>query len=115
MGNPFWRVVCCLTGLKRPFRQMDSVTRARAASLRAFTAALLIAFPCGQRISHAANQVIERTRPSAAAQLPAIGRLAASKRLHLAIGLPLRNEAELAELLADLYNPGSPNYHQWRT
>ena len=33
--------------------------------------------------------------------------------MHLAISLPLRNQAQLEAQLADLYNPKSPNYHHW--
>lgn len=32
-----------------------------------------------------------------------------------AVALPLRNEAELHELLADLQDPASPRYHKWLT
>ena len=43
------------------------------------------------------------------------GNLAATNRLQLAIGLPLRNQAELARLLKDLYNPASPVFHHYLT
>ncbi len=33
----------------------------------------------------------------------------------MAIGLPLRNQAQLAALLHDLYDPSSPRYHQFLT
>jgi uncharacterized repeat protein (TIGR01451 family) len=33
--------------------------------------------------------------------------------LTLAIGLPLRNQAQLTALLRDLYDPASPNYHSY--
>ena len=44
-----------------------------------------------------------------------IGRLPASQCLDLAIGLPLRNQAELDELLRQLYNPTSPNFRKFLT
>src|SRR5207244_2413027 len=37
----------------------------------------------------------------------------ATNTLHLAIGLPLRNQAALDELLAQVYNPASANFHQF--
>ncbi|HUN55848.1 MAG TPA: S53 family serine peptidase [Smithella sp.] len=42
-----------------------------------------------------------------------INRLPASQSLQLNIVLPLRNEAELDELLEQIYDPGSPLYHQF--
>ena len=41
---------------------------------------------------------------------PLVGHLPGDQRLSLAISLPLRNEAELDELLQQLYDPQSPNY-----
>ncbi|HEY4953101.1 MAG TPA: protease pro-enzyme activation domain-containing protein, partial [Verrucomicrobiae bacterium] len=53
--------------------------------------------------------------PAAVARLQAKGVLAATNRLHLAIGLPLRNEAALDDLLGQLYDPASPNYRKYLT
>jgi subtilase family serine protease len=44
---------------------------------------------------------------------PLIGHLANTQRLSLAISLPLRNQAELDNLLQQLYDPKSPNYHKY--
>ena len=38
-----------------------------------------------------------------------------SERMNLAIGLPLRNQAELANLLKQLVDPASPNFRQYLT
>ncbi len=43
------------------------------------------------------------------------GVLDGSNRLDLAIGLPLRNMSELTNLLNQLYDPASPNYHHYLT
>lgn len=43
------------------------------------------------------------------------GNLPASQTMRLVMVLPLRNQAELENLLADLYNPNSPSYHQFLT
>lgn len=42
-----------------------------------------------------------------------IGRLGATERLRLALGLPLRHQQALDLLLRDLYDPASPSYHQY--
>src|SRR5665213_1991960 len=53
--------------------------------------------------------------PAAVAHLTALGRLPATNNLTLAIGLPLRNQDELAELLRQIYDPRSTNYHKYLT
>jgi subtilase family serine protease len=53
--------------------------------------------------------------PGVVAHLQPVGRLPASQRLNLAIGIPLRNEAALDVFLQELYDPASPNYHQYLT
>ena len=53
--------------------------------------------------------------PAAAARLQSIKPLAETNRLNLAIGLPLRHEEALTNLLKQLYDPASPNFHQWLT
>jgi subtilase family serine protease len=44
---------------------------------------------------------------------PLVGHLPNSQRLSLAISLPLRNEAELDDLLQQIYEPQSPSYHKY--
>jgi subtilase family serine protease len=44
---------------------------------------------------------------------PLVGHLSNSQRLSLAISLPLRNEAELDDLLQQIYDPQSPNFHKY--
>ena len=53
--------------------------------------------------------------PAAVRKLIPIGRLSATNRMNLAIGLPLRNEVELDALIRELYNPASPNYRHYLT
>ena len=43
------------------------------------------------------------------------GRPSATKRLNLAIGLPLRNEQALDDLLRQIYDPASANFHHYLT
>jgi uncharacterized repeat protein (TIGR03803 family) len=53
--------------------------------------------------------------PPAAAHLRALGRLSGTNHLDLAISLPLRNREALTNLLEQIYNPASPNYHRYLT
>ena len=47
--------------------------------------------------------------------LQPLGRLPATTNLNLAIGLPVRNPAELHDLLQEIYDPASPNYRHFLT
>jgi subtilase family serine protease len=49
------------------------------------------------------------------AQAPLLGELDDSTRLHLAIALPLRNNAQLDVLIEDVSNPRSARYRQYLT
>jgi subtilase family serine protease len=51
--------------------------------------------------------------PPVVARLQPVGRLPGPNRLNLAIGLPLRNHTELEELLRQLYDPASTNFHKF--
>lgn len=53
--------------------------------------------------------------PPAEARSRPVGRLDEVRRLNLALGLPLRNQAALTHLLRDLYDPANPRYQQWLT
>jgi uncharacterized repeat protein (TIGR01451 family) len=48
-------------------------------------------------------------------KLQPVDRLPSTNRLHLAIGLPLRNREALDNLLHQIYDPASPNYHHYLT
>jgi len=53
--------------------------------------------------------------PSIVSQSKVKGDVSANTGLTLAIGLPLRNTDELKNLLAQVYDPTSPNYHHFLT
>lgn len=61
------------------------------------------------------RQFLRGHLPASATNLVSTGRLAASRRLNLAICLPLRNQAELNELLREIYDPTSARYRQYLT
>lgn len=65
--------------------------------------------------SAAASRVLSGHIPDGISQLQAIGRVNATQRLNLAIGLPLRNQAQLTPFLNQLYDPNSPNWHRFLT
>lgn len=62
-----------------------------------------------------ARKVFSNSVPSIVAHLTPIGRFPLTNRLHLAIGLPVRNPAALDELLRQIYDPASTNFHQYLT
>jgi hypothetical protein len=60
-------------------------------------------------------RTIPGNRPDKAARLAPVGSLAAGEQLQLAIGLPLRNQETLTNLLKQLYDPTNVRYHHWLT
>jgi len=53
--------------------------------------------------------------PAVVSGLQSKGLLSATTNLDLAIGLPLRNQEALTNLLQQIYDPASPNYHHYLT
>jgi subtilase family serine protease len=53
--------------------------------------------------------------PPVLKSLTSTGRLPGTNWLNLAIGLPLRNPAGLSNLLQQIYDPTSPNFHHYLT
>jgi subtilase family serine protease len=76
---------------------------------------------CGAALFSAAAAHAEQ-RPALTAHVPdavargiapLVGHVPSSQRVSLAISLPLRNQAELDDLLQRLYDPQSPLYHKY--
>lgn len=63
----------------------------------------------------AQRQVLQGHLPPGLQRLQALGELPANNRLDLAIGLRLRNGEALTNLLEQLYDPTSTNYHHFLT
>ncbi len=61
----------------------------------------------------AQRQVIQSALPAVASGVTAVERLPGLQRLNLAIGLPLRNQAALTEMLRQIYDPSSPSYRHY--
>jgi subtilase family serine protease len=78
-----------------------------------FLFALQVAFGAAAH----ARQVLQDRIPKAvkALNLQPVGRVPATQRLNLAIGLPVRNTEALTAFLRDLYDPASPRYRRFLT
>ncbi|HEY2328812.1 MAG TPA: protease pro-enzyme activation domain-containing protein, partial [Verrucomicrobiae bacterium] len=71
---------------------------------------------CGICPLFAANlKILPGHVPAIVSALTPKGELPPTNQLHLAIGLPLRNGAELDEFLHQLYDPASTNFHKFLT
>jgi len=80
-------------------------------------AGLALLFPFVSSAQMVGKQMLHGHVPPAIARfhLQPFRDLPATNQLHLAIGLPLRNEDELNQLLAQIYDPASTNYHRYLT
>jgi hypothetical protein len=61
------------------------------------------------------RQFMQGHVPEGVSRLTPIGRLPADAELYLTIGVPLRDPAGLDQFLAQLYDPGSTNFHKFLT
>ena len=77
--------------------------------------ALAAAFCTPAHAENAGPQFLQGSVPPVIPHLSASGRLTAETRLNLSIGLPLRNESALDNLLRQLYDPASLNYRHYLT
>src|SRR5579859_5209722 len=63
----------------------------------------------------AEREILRDHVPAVVKRLQPTGRLESAERLDLAIGLPLRNREALTNLLREIYNPASANFHHYLT
>jgi Pro-kumamolisin, activation domain/Secretion system C-terminal sorting domain/Subtilase family len=82
----------------------------------AFLCTLLL-LQVGISVNAEGQQLLHGTVPADIERLglKPISRLDSAHHLHLAIGLPLRNKAGFTKFLEELYDPASPNYHNYLT
>jgi len=85
----------------------------RIAGLAAFC--LAVAFSTSGVAQGGGRQVLSGHLSSAMAGSRAVRQMERSADLSLSISLPLRNEAQLDALLAQIADPTSPNYHHYLT
>jgi len=95
----------------RPSVGTRTVVVLRAASV-ALSCAMLL-FAAGARTEAQSIPTRHIHKEMANGQTKTAGRLPATQQLKLNIALPLRNEAELDDLLQKLYDPKSGLYHQF--
>ena len=78
---------------------------------------LLVVFALlvGSRTQAIERQKLHNPTGNITAQLAPTSQVIGTQRLHLTIGLPLRNQEALTELLRQLYDPASPNYRHFLT
>ena len=61
------------------------------------------------------RQVMRGHVPAAVQQLAPVGRLEGTKRMNLALAMPVRNQPALTQLIRDLYDPANPRFRQFIT
>src|SRR5262245_29082099 len=66
-------------------------------------------------LSQNSRQTLPGHVPEVVKNLQPVNRLPGSKHMNLAIGLPLRNQEELTNLLQQIYDPASPNFRRYLT
>src|SRR5580704_1843131 len=79
-----------------------------------FTVAFVVLY-VGIQPVNAAEHSLRGHVPAAVQSLTPFGPLPATTRLTLSLALPVRDEAGLDTLLGQIYDPSSPNYHQYLT
>lgn len=88
----------------------------RSPKLNRFSTSCLLALLLAVLPAMAAErQVLSGHLPKGVAASRAVYELPAATRLNLAIGLPLRNQAQLDSFLAQLADPSSPNFGHYLT
>ena len=89
--------------------------RASSRRLLRFGVGLLLLSLTALSARGAELQTLHGNVPPGLSALTPTGRLPATNRLNLAIGLPLRNPAALSNLLHQIYDPASPKFHHYLT
>src|SRR5690349_9235662 len=96
--------------------QEESTKTARRPGLGRLVVTAALSFPLlAMPVGAAEIQLLRGHVPAVVAGLQPTGRLATSKHLDLAIGLPLRNREALTNLLQQIYDPASTNFHHYLT
>lgn len=87
----------------------------KSRAIAALAAAAMAFTPAKNHAQTAGYRTIRGNMPAVVPQLLPIGSLPPTQQLQLAIGLPLRNQDALTNLLEELYNPTSLRFHHWLT
>ena len=112
------KFICChLTGGTIPAK-VFSVIHRRGLKIQHLLFAGIIGFsffPSKSTAQTIPRQFLHDHVPPVVSGLTPLGTLAPSTRLNLAIGLPLRDESGLDDLLRQIYDPASSNYRHYLT
>jgi uncharacterized repeat protein (TIGR01451 family) len=100
---------------KKEFMKIQFLTAGRPWVGKLVAAACVAVFLPFTTPARAAMQILSGHVPAIVARLQPVENLAGSQRLNLAIGLPLRNREALTNLLQQIYDPASTNYHRYLT
>jgi hypothetical protein len=101
---------------KTEFMKIQFLTAGRASVVKLVAAACMAVFlPLAISAQPVGRQVLHGHVPAELSRLQPKGLLPATTSLNLAIGLPLRNLEALTNLLQQIYDPASPNYHHFLT
>ncbi len=92
---------------------MSSSTRVKLSSPMAFAALVGAALLTFTATAASAAPLLSSSLPAAVATAPRVASARLATRLHLSVSLPLRDEAGLDALLAEIYNPASPNFRRY--
>lgn len=104
------------TELKHISRPIISIVFMRKNFLKLGAALLLSGSAVLSVAAQSANMVaLSGHVPAIVAHLKAEGLLPTTNNLTLSIGLPLRNTGALSNLLQEMYNPASTNFHKYLT
>ena len=96
-------------------RALLGISPKTAGRIQLLAAGFLILGMSAQSASAALRQRLGGHVPKAAATASLVGELSPTQNLDLAIGLPLRNRAELQDLLKKIYDPHDPQYRHFLT
>jgi uncharacterized repeat protein (TIGR01451 family) len=94
---------------------LSALMRNRLFKIGAGLATLAAVFLSSAVAQQPAMKTLHGHVPAVVSSLQANGWVAGTNSLDLAIGLPLRNQAALSNLLQQIYDPASPNYHHYLT
>src|SRR6267154_911632 len=108
---------CRMRGQVNTIFSMSRLLRGRGGGFNRFAVSVLTAliFFSASTCFSAQTQVLHSHVPAVVSKLQPLNRLLATKRLNLAIALHLRNRESLTNLLQNIYNPASPNFHRYLT
>lgn len=88
----------------------------RRISTVVLTTVALLSFASVISVAQSQNLMTRSTREEVTTHVaPLIGHLAANQTMELTLVLPHRNQADLDQLLMNLYDPSSPNYRHFLT